>query len=363
MRKTVLLGTTGTPSGRPPWATTRVAQREDLRYNRRMSRQHIIGLSSVLLLGAAIPSRGPAQGRADFAGTWVLQLGNRVLMVLTLTPSAEVGGQFTGTLVCPRHYSYSTSAGGYFSDISGPTVHYPIVRSSTKDNCLSFTTQHPTDKRDEDQFQLCIGGDGRGSLKIDAPAFEGWPVTRETGPSQVTTDWESTRNYFLGDTGVSNPEMKQIFDEDQKDRQPGVGKIDWGVVDKADAARREATRKLLSKGKLHTGEDFERAAFVFQHGDAPDDYLLAHTLAMVAVARGRSGALWIEAATLDRYLGSIHQPQIYGTQFYFKQNEPTTQEPYNRTLIPDVLRLNLGVPSQAGQEEQRKRYEAERFKP
>ena len=334
------------------------------RYNHSMSRRLLLRLSSIMLLLAAFfPSAGPAQGTTDFAGTWVLKLGNRILMVLTLAPSAEGTGPYTGALASPRHYSYSTSGGGYFSDIGGPAVRYPIVRSSRKDNCLSFTTQHPTDKRDEDHFQLCIVGEGRGSLKIDAPLFEGWPVTRETGPLQVATDWDSTRNYFIGDTGVSNPEMKQLFDADQKDRQFGVGKIDWAVVDKADAARREATRKLLANGKLHTGEDFERAAVVFQHGDAPDDYLLAHTLAMVAVARGRSGALWIESATLDRYLGSIHQPQIYGTQFYFKPNEPTTQEPYNRTLVPDLLRLELGVPSQASQEEQRKRYEAERPKP
>ena len=198
------------------------------------------------------------------------------------------------------------------------------------------------------------------------------------GPAQGTTDFGGTwvsqlENRILmmlaltpsagmggQSTGVSNPEMKQIFEADQRDRQPGVGKIDWAVVEKADAARREATRKLLVNGKLHTGEDFERAAFVFQHGETPDDYLLAHTLAMVAVAKGHRGALWIEAATLDRYLNFVHQPQIYGTQFFFKPNEPTTQEPYNRTLIPDSLRLDLGVPSQAAQEEQRKRYDAER---
>jgi hypothetical protein len=105
---------------------------------------------------------------------------------------------------------------------------------------------------------------------------------------------------------------------------------------------------------------FQRAAYVFQHGDTPDDYLLAHTLAMVAVARGQSGAVWIASATLDRYLNSIHQPQIYGTQFRTKPNEPATQEPYNRTLISDALRRQLRVPSQAVQEEQRKRYDAER---
>lgn len=157
--------------------------------------------------------------------------------------------------------------------------------------------------------------------------------------------------------------MQRISEADQKDRQASIGKIDWTVVSKSDAARREATAKLLSDGKLHTGEDFERAAFVFQHGDTPDDYLLAHTLAIVAVSRGQSGAIWIASATMDRYLNSIHQPQIYGTQFWTKPNEPTTQEPYNRGLISDALRRFLVVPSLATQEEQRKQYDVERSQP
>jgi hypothetical protein len=84
---------------------------------------------------------------------------------------------------------------------------------------------------------------------------------------------------------------------------------------------------------------------------------------MVAVATGQSSAIWIASATLDRYLNSIHQPQIYGTQFYTKLKEPATQEPYNRTLISDALRRQLSVPSQAEQEEQRKRYDGEPSQP
>ncbi len=328
-----------------------------------MSRQPSTRLSSLLLfLGVLFNVNSPAQQTPGFAGNWVLRIGNRIFIVVTLSPILGSEGHFTGSLVIPRHYSFSTSGGGFFSNIKGPAVHYRIGRSKIKNNCVSFTAQNPTDKSDENNFQLCTHGQGRGSLSIDVLTFEPWPVTRENGPLVIATDWDSTRNYFLDDTGVSNPEMQQIFEQDQKDRQPGVGKIDWGVVDKADAARREATRKLLDNGKLHTGEDFERAAFVFQHGDTPADYLLAHTLAMVAVAKGQGSALWIEAATLDRYLNSIHQPQVYGTQFYFKPDQPTTQEPYDRGLIPDALRRNLGVPSQAAQEEQRKRYEAERSK-
>ncbi len=118
--------------------------------------------------------------------------------------------------------------------------------------------------------------------------------------------------------------------------------------------------KLLSEGALHTSDDFIDAAFIFQHGDTPDDYLLAHTLDMVAVAKGNSGALWIGTATLDRYLQSIGQKQIYGTQFKTLQGTPVTQEPYNKTLISDALRKQLGVPSLQAQEKQREQYDKDR---
>src|SRR6185436_15623955 len=120
------------------------------------------------------------------------------------------------------------------------------------------------------------------------------------------------------------------------------------------AVRRERTRSLLAGEQLHTSEDFREAAFVFQHGDEPDDYLLAHTLAMVAVGKGDNGAVWIASATLDRYLQSIHRKQIYGTQFLGKPGSPQTQEPYNRELISDSQQAELGVPSRADHQEQLK---------
>jgi hypothetical protein len=232
------------------------------------------------------------------------------------------------------------------------------MSSTVKQNCLVIHHQNPSDKSDEDTFELCITGES-GSLRIDLPGYASWPVTRERGPVTIATVWDSTRTYFLDDTDVANPEMQQIFQADQKDRQPGIGKIDWAVVTKSDAARRTATARLLAEGKLQTGEDFERAAFVFQHSDSPDDYLLAHTLAILAVARGQASAMWIAAATLDRYLQSINKPQIYGTQFLTKPKQATTQEPYNRGLVSDAVRRSLGVPPQSEQEERRKRYDAE----
>jgi hypothetical protein len=313
----------------------------------------LLTLLITILGGDAVAQKSP-----DFAGEWVLTLGKRIFLVVTLTPD-QGGTNFSGSMLRPQHFS--SVNGGIFSSIKGPAIHYPIVGSTVKQNCLSFTTRNPSDKSDEDAFELCITGES-GSLRIDLPGSASWPVTRRRGLITLATDWDSARTYFLDDTDVANPEMQQIFQADQKDRQPGIGKIDWAVVTKSDAARRTATARLLAEGKLHTGEDFERAAFVFQHGDSPDDYLLAHTLAILAVARGQATAMWIAAATLDRYLQSINKPQIYGTQFLTKPKQATTQEPYNRGLVSDAVRGYLGVPSQAEQEEQRKRYDTESSK-
>ncbi|HET9130235.1 MAG TPA: hypothetical protein VFO86_04765, partial [Terriglobia bacterium] len=128
----------------------------------------------------------------------------------------------------------------------------------------------------------------------------------------------------------------------------------WTVINREDADRRTQTAKLLADGQLHTAQDFNRAAFIYQHGSTSDDYLLAHTLAMIAVAKGDENSLWIGTATLDRYLQSVGKPQIYGTQF--KSGKDATQEPFNRNLVSDSLRRELGVPSLATQLEQQKQW-------
>jgi hypothetical protein len=156
----------------------------------------------------------------------------------------------------------------------------------------------------------------------------------------------------------SNSEMTALFKADQAARS-GTGKMDWEVVAREDAARRVRTKALLDSGALNSGDDFWHAAFVFQHGGDAESYLMAHTLATVAIARGRSDATWIAAASLDRYLQKIGQKQIYGTQYSVPEGGPATQEPYDRTLISDALRKVLGVPLQADQEKRRAEFSAE----
>lgn len=81
------------------------------------------------------------------------------------------------------------------------------------------------------------------------------------------------------------------------------------------------------------------------------------------MARGRRDAAWIAAATLDRYLQSIGQKQVYGTQYRTPHDGPTTQEPYDRALISDELRKIGGVGPQAQQEKRRAELEALRAPP
>lgn len=312
---------------------------------------------SMLLLAAACKPANPAPQK--FGGTWTFLLGDRTLFVLALT---ENGDKVAGTLARPSHFQVDAS-GTRFSQITSDEVKEVITSATTKDDHLHFTTANPKDKSDTSDYDLAITGRDQASLKIiDAP-FEPWPFTRIPNGSTATVsrDWDAHRSYRREDNAVSNLEMQKIFEADQKPRQNPADLTPerWTVINRDDAERRNQTAKLLADNQLHTAEDFNRAAFIFQHGSTPDDYLLAHTLAMIAVAKGDENSLWIGTATLDRYLQSSGKSQIYGTQF--RSTKDATQEPFNRSLISDSLRRELGVPSLAAQLDQQKQW-MEQFK-
>jgi len=122
--------------------------------------------------------------------------------------------------------------------------------------------------------------------------------------------------------------LHKIYDEDQKDRNDMTG----------DARRRKEVRRLLADGKVQSGEDYYYAAFIFQHGQKPPDYLLAHVLAVTAVSKGFHLAIWLSAASLDRYLHSIRQPQIFGTQFGSLYENSDDQGSYDKGMFSDDVR-------------------------
>lgn len=145
-----------------------------------------------------------------------------------------------------------------------------------------------------------------------------------------------------------NAEVAAMFAADQSQRMEDT--LDSESAARADEQRRMRTRELFEAGELMTGTDYFGAAFIFQHGNEPRDYLLAHVLAVRAAALGHKDAEWIAAATLDRYLQSIGQPQIYGTQYRFPNEGGVTMEPYDRTLLVDALRKASSAGDLAAQE-------------
>ena len=145
----------------------------------------------------------------------------------------------------------------------------------------------------------------------------------------------------------SNPEMARIFDEDQKDRANWftLRRAEQKAVAKRDTARRQRVGDMVRGGLLKTGEDFEKAAFVFQHGLKLTDFAMAHALALSASAVEPFRGTWIAAASFDRYLYRSGKPQIFGTAL-----DDTT--PFDKQFLPDSMRVANCVPPLEVREQQ-----------
>lgn len=309
----------------------------------------------VLVAGSCTSPPPSPQG---YQGTWVMKLGERVFMVLKLE---EKRGVFTGTISMPAKFDLG-SGKVVFSRIGTEVTQRPVAKAFVQETRLHFAVDDPKAPKEPDEFDMTITSPDHASIQWVGVPVGAWPFVRIQGATvpAVATDWDPQRTYAArNENAESNPFMRAIFDEDQRARkdQLTMSSGQWEALAKEDAARQQRTRALLASEQLHSGEDFREAAVIFQHGSTPEDFLLAHTLAMVAVSRGDDTAVWIGAATLDRYLQSIDRPQVYGTQFRNEANETKTQEPYNRTLISDSLRLELGVPPLEAQQVQLKEWQ------
>ena len=181
---------------------------------------------------------------------------------------------------------------------------------------------------------------------------------------------------IVAQTAVSEPNkpeapksIHQMFLDDQAEvpagKPGGIAPITGEEFNARGEARRAQVRAMLAKNEVQTAADFHDAALLFQHGEKPDDYLFAHILAVEAVIKGDDTSKWLAAATLDRYLQSINQPQVFGTQYPLDPNAPAqpptdphagrfkgrTQSPFNDQLMPDALRHDFCVPDLAQQKQ------------
>jgi len=131
---------------------------------------------------------------------------------------------------------------------------------------------------------------------------------------------------------------------------PAVGTPEYEALRERDRERRDrafaALAELRESGKL-ANDDLYHAAWLYNHGDTPEDAKFAHELASVAGRRGHPKARWLSAAAYDRWCMYEGRPQKFGTQFVpdgqryrLWDVEPTTT---------DAERAEWDVPSLAAQ--------------
>jgi hypothetical protein len=149
-----------------------------------------------------------------------------------------------------------------------------------------------------------------------------------------------------------NEELAAMYDADQGDRKPmmqGAWPSDWWSIGRLiarDVLRQARLMTLYKEGALRTGNDYYHAAMILQHSQRPDGFLLAHEFCVVSIAKGNKRALWLAAATEDRFLMNIKRPQRFGTQYCTVADGPMAlyrMEPG----VTDALRKELHVPSLA----------------
>lgn len=308
----------------------------------------------VALVVAFAPVAAPAQ---DLSGDWVFNVEGRNIMVLRL--SADEAGELSGTLARPERFSMTLSGGTLGVVGATPQVVErrveTVAMASDGVHIAVFDPAAPeADTRRE--YRLQAVGEDRAELRIpnaeDAPVI---PLMRPRPALEVGPDLDPSRTYIDRQATPSDPELAEMFDADQAARRGG--RTDWSVIEVKDRARRERVRELMAEGRVSSADDYWRAAFIFQHGDTPEDYLLAHALAVTSAGMGKGEATWIAAATLDRYLQAIGRPQVYGTQYQMAPGQPVSQGDYDRDLIPDSVRVASGVPSLDQQAEHGRQFE------
>lgn len=144
---------------------------------------------------------------------------------------------------------------------------------------------------------------------------------------------------------ADNEELARLYAEDQSDRLPKDGKIDWKTIGPRDEKRLARVHEIYLANQLVTGADYYHTAMVLQHSHTPGDFMLAHELCIVAIGKGEERAKWLAAASEDRFLMNIGRPQRFGTQY--RSNGPN--EPVRlykvEDGVTDALRLAFKAPT------------------
>jgi len=148
-----------------------------------------------------------------------------------------------------------------------------------------------------------------------------------------------------------NIELYRIVTEDQKARMVDFTKVDMHEFEVRDAERLKRVKEIVEAGGAKVSDDYFNAALVAQHGETPDDYRLARTLALKAAELDPNNrtARWLAAAATDREFVNLGKPQRFGTQSTSGKDGVLKMLPVDPT-VTDEESARWSVPSLADQE-------------
>lgn len=313
------------------------------------------------LFALAVGGLFATTGAPNLAGHWVMKANGQPVFALSIS------GRGKNQKVVMTGPSSLEISGGMITAMAYPLVetHGGACQSDEEKRCHVVMTRQGRPDRD---LYLSLDGEDRLNLlpvksetmttfqfaRVEHPVrpveWTGGPLAlpRHALPPTNCAKVEPPRN-AAGD----NQEVIDLFDADQSERRALRQASAEEMQDAAkalflaDIKRRTRTTVLLRCGALTTAADYYGAAFIFQHGDHPDDYLRAHALAMAAMKLGHPKASWIAAATLDRYLLNIGKPQIFATQFSGSPGDDGRfvydLDILDAELVGDAVRVELGA--------------------
>jgi hypothetical protein len=123
-----------------------------------------------------------------------------------------------------------------------------------------------------------------------------------------------------GDSSAAATLLAALFAEDWREHGavPPVGTPEYRALRERDRDRRARAGRALAvlreRGDV-SPDDLFHAAWLYNHGDEPEEAKRAHELAREAAERGHTRARWLAAAAFDRWCMYEGRPQKYGTQF------------------------------------------------
>jgi hypothetical protein len=95
------------------------------------------------------------------------------------------------------------------------------VEATVSQGKLNFLARNPSNKNEE-RFEMVLRSATQAELQKFAADSSLGPWTFSRVPSgrhaAVAANWEPHHLYFLDEAEASDPEMKKIFEEDEKDR-------------------------------------------------------------------------------------------------------------------------------------------------